>query len=87
MIIVAHPSKPFLLTPKGSLRRSQTLIEYTSEIDALYVTAEDRTQADIPTPSNWELPSLIAFVRAVVGSIMTNTVGDHVDLFHHGCDR
>lgn len=87
MIIVAHPSKPFLFTPKGFLRRSQTLKEYTAEIDALYATVETRTQSEVPTPSNWNFTSITEFVRAVVTSIMTNSVGDDVDIFHHGCDR
>ncbi|EIN05387.1 acetyl-CoA synthetase-like protein [Punctularia strigosozonata HHB-11173 SS5] len=86
MIMVASPFKPFQYTSKGTIRRQVTLQEYQEEIEALYASVEESTQADIPAPVEWTLDLTKDFVRKVVNSVLTMPVQDENDLFQHGCD-
>jgi hypothetical protein len=87
MIIVASPSKPFLYTPKGSLRRSATLDSYEAEIEAIYEAVAEATQEEISAPAHWSPESSSVFVRRVVTSVVKAEVSDQDDLFERGCDR
>lgn len=87
MILVASPSKPFQYTGKGSVRRQATLQEYNDEIESLYASVEDSTQADITAPLEWTPALTRDFIRKVVHSVLTEHVRDQDDLFQHGCDR
>ena len=53
MIIVASPSKPFLYAAKMTPRRQAILKDYDEEINALYHSAEQRSQVDVPLPIEW----------------------------------
>jgi hypothetical protein len=88
MILVAAPDKPFLYTPKGSMRRSATLDAYEAEIAAAYDAVAEAAQEDIPAPTDWNLANILPFVRKVVSNvILKTTLSDEDDLFQHGCDR
>lgn len=87
MILVASPEKPFLYTPKGSIRRQVTLKEYDSEIEALYMSIEESSQGDIAAPTEWNPESTLEFVRKTVHSVLKADITDEDDLFQYGCDR
>ncbi|GJJ11717.1 putative secondary metabolism biosyntheticenzyme, partial [Clathrus columnatus] len=86
--------KPFVYTAKGTPRRGAIINEYGEEIENLYRTVENYAQTDIPSPleldqyGGWPFEATRNFVRAVVHSIMRNSLGmrDEDDLFAHGCD-
>ncbi|TFY65192.1 hypothetical protein EVJ58_g2123 [Rhodofomes roseus] len=86
MILVAKPSKPFVYTPKRTVRRGAVINLYEEEIDALYKTVEASAQANIPSPSQWDVSASTDFARRVVWAIMTHQVADDDDVFQHGCD-
>jgi hypothetical protein len=44
-------------------------------------------KSSVSPPEEWDAPSTLAFVRAVVHDVMVNKVGDAEDLFEYGCDR
>ncbi|EKM52740.1 uncharacterized protein PHACADRAFT_198789 [Phanerochaete carnosa HHB-10118-sp] len=86
MIIVSSPSKPFTYTTKGTPRRPAIITEYQPEIEALYATVNETTQAHLPPPRSWSLPHAIEFVRCVVQEVMTRHILDTDDIFQKGCD-
>ena len=87
MIIVSSPDKPFTYTAKGTPRRHAVLDYYAPEIDALYAAVEESTQADLPTPQNWDLEETMGFTHTVVDRVLGHPVDAYEDLFLHGCDR
>lgn len=87
MIIVVNPSKPFQFTAKNTARRQAAINDYADEIKALYATVEESTQVELPPPSEWDIYSTTVFVRTVVRNVLKQEVGDHDDIFQHGCDR
>ncbi|KAH9931804.1 uncharacterized protein B0H18DRAFT_1093226 [Fomitopsis serialis] len=86
MIIVAHPSKPFTYTAKGTARRQAVINDHEEEIENLYRVVEETTQSSIPPPEQWDFKTVTDFVRAVVGKVLVRPVKDDDDLFEHGCD-
>ncbi|KZT28667.1 acetyl-CoA synthetase-like protein [Neolentinus lepideus HHB14362 ss-1] len=86
MILVASPSKPFTYTAKNTARRQAILAEYEAEIQALYDSVDETTQANIPLPSDWSYENCIGYVRTVVKQVLERLVLDGDDLFQHGCD-
>jgi hypothetical protein len=62
MILVATLDKPFLYTPKGSMRRSVTLATYEVEINAAYDAVAEAAQEDIVGPKDWNLADVLPFV-------------------------
>ncbi|EIN04342.1 acetyl-CoA synthetase-like protein [Punctularia strigosozonata HHB-11173 SS5] len=86
MILVASPDKPFLYTPKGSIRRQATLNEYEAEIEALYTSIEESSQSDIAAPTEWNSESTLDFVRKTVHTVLKAAITDEDDLFQYGCD-
>ena len=87
MILVAKPDKPFTYTAKNTARRQAVINDYEPEIDALYDTVAESTQASIPTPEIWDIVATTGFVRDVVGKVLRTPVTNDVDLFENGCDR
>ncbi|SJL02272.1 uncharacterized protein ARMOST_05598 [Armillaria ostoyae] len=63
-----------------------TLNNYSAEIDILYKTVEDSTQAGILPPFQWDATSTQDFVRQVVLQTLPRPIPDNADLFQHGCD-
>jgi hypothetical protein len=87
MIIVSSPSKPFTYTAKGTPRRPAIINEYQPEIEVLYATVEETTQAHLPPPTSWNLTDSLDFVRSVINEVMAHSISDADDLFQNGCDR
>lgn len=87
MIIVAKPSKPFVYTAKLTARRQTVIIDYESEIDALYEAVEESTQAAGKIPLSWTSETSLSFVRSVIGSVLKVSIADDDDIFQHSCDR
>ena len=87
MILVASPNKPFTFTAKGSPRWQAVIAEYAPEIEALYASVEESTQADLPAPRSWDVKQASQFIRHLVTSVLGRPLDDTEDLFQHGCDR
>lgn len=87
MILVASPNKSFTFTAKGTPRRQAIIAEYAPEIEALYASVEESTQADLPAPRSWDVEQTNRFIRNLVTNILGRSLGDAEDLFQHGCDR
>ncbi|KAI0320589.1 acetyl-CoA synthetase-like protein [Amylostereum chailletii] len=85
-ILVTHPDKPLLLTPKGTPQRRACLGAYQTEIESMYDSIEDSSQVDIKIPTTWNVESTLSFIRKNVHSVMKTKVEDEDDLFQHGCD-
>ncbi|KAF8216298.1 hypothetical protein K438DRAFT_1796975 [Mycena galopus ATCC 62051] len=86
MILVAQPNKPFSYTAKMTPRRLAVIGDYEKEISVLYDTVEDTASLNIPPLVNWDADSILDFVRHAIHSVVTNSLGDDDDIFHHGCD-
>ncbi|KAH9841056.1 uncharacterized protein C8Q71DRAFT_436612 [Rhodofomes roseus] len=86
MIIVSNPSKPFTYTAKSTARRQAVIDDYAEEIDAAYDRVEESTQSSIPPPSQWDHPTTLEFVRAVINKVLVHNVDDNDNIFQHGCD-
>ncbi|TFK52863.1 acetyl-CoA synthetase-like protein [Heliocybe sulcata] len=86
MILVASPSKPFTYTAKNTARRQAVLAEYETEIEHLYESVDETTQADIPLPSDWSVENRERYVRTAVQRVLKRRLSDGDDLFQHGCD-
>jgi len=65
------------------------LKEYAKEIEQLYKTVDESTQAHISSPTEWDVASVTEFVRQVIRHVLPagRDITDEVDLFQHGCDR
>ncbi|KAJ7769931.1 hypothetical protein B0H16DRAFT_1516867 [Mycena metata] len=85
MILVSSPTKPFTYTAKNTARRQAIIADYEIEIDAVYATVEETTQAGTRLEA-WDSLSTLEFVREVVRSVMSSPVEDEDDIFQHGCD-
>ncbi|THV07008.1 acetyl-CoA synthetase-like protein [Dendrothele bispora CBS 962.96] len=86
MILVASPAKPFTYTAKNTARRQAILNDYDKEIERLYETVDESTQAGIPPPEEWDLNSTVDFVRVVLTKVLQRHLNDDDDIFEHGCD-
>ncbi|TFY68318.1 hypothetical protein EVJ58_g1099, partial [Rhodofomes roseus] len=83
---ISNPSKPFTYTAKSTARRQAVIDDYAEEIDAAYDRVEESTQSSIPPPSQWDRPTTLDFVRAVINKVLVHNVDDNDDIFQHGCD-
>ncbi|KAJ7046114.1 hypothetical protein C8F04DRAFT_1322704 [Mycena alexandri] len=86
MILVAKPEKPFTYTAKTTVRRQAVIADYEDEIEALYDAVEESATLNIPPLLNWDAESILEFVRNAICSVLDMDLGDHVDIFQHGCD-
>ncbi|KAJ5939197.1 hypothetical protein N7466_002331 [Penicillium verhagenii] len=80
---IATQSKPFQLTPKGSIKRRTVLADYEEEINALYV---DSDQSDIAQLAKDATQSEIAlYITAAVSEILdVPAVDEKADIFAIG---
>jgi len=93
-ILVIDPSiKPFVKTPKATLSRNASLLQFAEEIDALYEAAEQPTKAEwAEPPAAWDEAALHSFVVRVVNGVMRDgdmqavLIDEGRDLFEQGCD-
>ncbi|KAK0231808.1 NRPS-like enzyme [Armillaria nabsnona] len=88
MIIVAHPSKPFTFTAKGTPRRRAILTAYSKEIDAAYEAVDNISVSNIPAPQKWNIDEITEWIRRVVHSLLRTDaqISDTQDLFVVGVD-
>ncbi|KAJ7751462.1 hypothetical protein B0H16DRAFT_1419536 [Mycena metata] len=86
MILVAKPEKPFTYTAKTTVRRQAVIADYEDEIEALYDLVEESATLNIPPLLNWDAKSILEFVRNAILSVVDTDLGDHDDVFQHGCD-
>lgn len=89
MIVIADPAKPFKVTPKQSLRRSDILQDYSDEIAKAYQAFElPVSSKDIISPPNsWSEADSVAFVHAAVTHILGLDLQDDDDFFQKGVNR
>lgn len=90
MIVVSSPSKPFLYTAKGTLKRHAILADYEQEINDAYDAVDNSSQTDVAIPAGQGVPEFKEFVRNVLDKIMKvdlKIVNDDKDLFELGLDR
>ncbi|KIX05583.1 uncharacterized protein Z518_06455 [Rhinocladiella mackenziei CBS 650.93] len=93
LILFSSPKKPFLRTPKLSVRRKPTADLYSEEIDELYRRIEGEVdnvdRSDLPEDTDLrDLSSVQNFVRRLVGNVtgwIANPSQD-TDLFMLGMD-
>uniref|UniRef100_A0A0W0G571 Putative acetyl-CoA synthetase-like protein n=1 Tax=Moniliophthora roreri TaxID=221103 RepID=A0A0W0G571_MONRR len=85
MILTTSPSKPFMYTEKGSLRRGAILKAYTPEIDELYKLAEQTVSSNVLFPTDWHFENILNFVQAVLQTIPLHVPKDE-DVFRYGCN-
>ncbi|KIK53523.1 hypothetical protein GYMLUDRAFT_265017 [Collybiopsis luxurians FD-317 M1] len=86
MIIIAKDNKPFLLTDKGSVKRTETLELYSQEIDHAYQALEE---AKIPSEHRIHQTSHIPFdnVLSVVKQTVNNVAGSEIPTTANFFDR
>ncbi|TFK37077.1 hypothetical protein BDQ12DRAFT_608601 [Crucibulum laeve] len=86
MILVAHPSKPFQYTPKGTPRRQIILNEYEEEIENGYAAIQESSASDLELLEGFNFDQSLAFVRQTVKKGMSAPIEDEDDFFQYGCD-
>ncbi|KAK0190081.1 NRPS-like enzyme [Armillaria mellea] len=88
MIIVAHPSKPFTFTAKGTPRRRAILTDYSKEIDAAYEAVDKSFVSSIPAPQKWITDDITEWIRRIVQSLLRTDaqISDTQDFFAVGVD-
>ncbi|KAJ5654047.1 hypothetical protein N7490_001050 [Penicillium lividum] len=79
------PSKPFQLTPKGTIKRRAVLTDYEEEINKLYA---DGDQADVAQLSKEATqPDIAGYITAALSEILdVSTVDENADIFALGLD-
>ncbi|KAJ5180461.1 hypothetical protein N7492_003671 [Penicillium capsulatum] len=83
---VASESKPFQLTPKGSIKRRAVESDYKDEINAIYDDSSD--QANVAQIAKDASPSdITAYITSVLSEILdVATVDENADIFALGVD-
>ena len=87
MIIVTDPMRPFLFTPKGTIRRQLMLKDYQADIARLYQENENSSTDEIPLPESRSLAECTAYMGKVVQSLLGRKAGFDEDIFQLGADR
>ncbi|EJD40551.1 acetyl-CoA synthetase-like protein [Auricularia subglabra TFB-10046 SS5] len=87
MILVASPSKPFMINAtKNTAVRSAVVSEYEREIEAAYEEFERASEPAFPPPESWQLHHTLPFVRELARGSLPDVTGDDDDFFNFGCD-
>ncbi|KAF5353868.1 hypothetical protein D9756_007248 [Leucocoprinus leucothites] len=86
IILVAHPSKPFLYTPKGTPRRQVIINQYEEEIEQGYIDLETASVIDLGSPDSFGLEECRLYVLQLVEQIMGRELREDDDFFLSGCD-
>ncbi|KAJ7449030.1 hypothetical protein B0H11DRAFT_2079260 [Mycena galericulata] len=79
-------SRLFTYTAKMTVRRQAVIADYEDEILALYETVEETTSRNIPPLVDWDVASILDFVRNAIHNVTGKDLGDDEDIFQHGCD-
>ncbi|GBE84591.1 acetyl-CoA synthetase-like protein [Sparassis crispa] len=87
-IIFTDPDRPFPRAAKGTVQRKQALTLYEAEIEQLYKTIEDSSDAHgIVPPSHWTVPVVQAWMVEHVSQLSGGIAPTPTtDLFEHGFD-
>ncbi|PWY65421.1 NRPS-like enzyme [Aspergillus eucalypticola CBS 122712] len=87
MILLASPTKPFQLTPKGTTQRHAVNLAYTREIDAIYA-AQDEQQVEVKLPAATDYESLRNYLQSIISSLTgrSQDLKDSDDLYTLGLD-
>lgn len=87
MIIVASPSKPFIINQtKHTAVRAAIVADYAREIDETYEAFARGTESAFDPPVTWQLDNALTFVRAVCKAALEDITRDDDDFFDLGCD-
>lgn len=88
MILIAEPAKPFARAGKGTIIRKMVLATYEEEIEQLYKTIEESTDAKgISPPKSWNAKDIEAWLVEHAASINHGSrPHPSVDLFEQGFD-
>lgn len=82
---VSSSSKPFQLTPKGTVKRRSVLTDYADEIEALYGSGVQGDVVQIAKDASQ--PDVEAYVAATVQDILSvPSIDDKADIFALGLD-
>lgn len=82
---LASQSKPFQLTPKGTVKRRIVVSDYADEIDALYAGGDQVDAAQIPKHATRQ--DITAYVTAAVSEILeVPSLDENADIFSSGLD-
>lgn len=83
---LASQSKPFVITPKGSTKRRQTIENYAEEIEAIYGDA-DNEGAEFDLPKEADLLTVTTYLRNIVSHVLgSSSLADHTDFYAAGLD-
>ncbi|KAI0942043.1 putative NRPS-like protein biosynthetic cluster [Taiwanofungus camphoratus] len=88
MILIADPARPFVRAAKGTAQRKKTLGLYAQDIDALYKTVEDSSNAHgVAPPPSWDGPDVQSWLAEHAATINGGKVPIPAgDLFEQGFD-
>ena len=89
MIILANPSKPFQMTPKGTPRRRAILEDYAQEIEDVYTAFDKPCSFSSGTVPRREISmkDMLEIVRTHVQAHISSNISDNEDMFEAGADR
>lgn len=89
MIVLAKPSKPFKVTPKQTLQRSEVLKDYADEIAEAYRTFDSSPSSvdSISPPSSWKEGDCVRFISDAVTRILGHALEGNDDFFQNGLNR
>ncbi|KAJ5222267.1 uncharacterized protein N7469_008507 [Penicillium citrinum] len=84
-VAIASQSKPFPLTPKGTVKRRVATNDYAAEIDALYEAGDQINVDQIPKDASQS--DVATYITQVLSDILgTPTVDSNADIFALGVD-
>lgn len=87
MILITHPSKAFVRSPKGTVVRSMTSDQYQDEIAELYTRSVSKNLQHVMLDSPDDLSAVTNFVTDAVASVFPgHQIQPSDDLFGHGFD-
>ncbi|KAJ7456929.1 acetyl-CoA synthetase-like protein [Mycena latifolia] len=90
LVLVAAPTKPFVLTDKQSIKRKVTLNLYTDQIEAAYRRIEEDGYEEVALPNHGltshGIESITSYVQAVVHKVLQRLVPLDDDLFDAGLE-
>ncbi|KAJ7279728.1 acetyl-CoA synthetase-like protein [Mycena rebaudengoi] len=90
LVLVAVPTKPFVLTDKQSLNRKVTLTQYDDEIAAAYALVEKGGYEEVVLPpaglAAHDTDGIMAYIQAVVQKVLQRGVAPDTDLFDAGLE-
>ncbi|OJA12839.1 hypothetical protein AZE42_04249 [Rhizopogon vesiculosus] len=85
LTVLANPKKPFVLTDKGTIRRHETLVLYSKEIQEAYAALESGDPfTDLP--SKYDDQGVLMYIKEIAARVFGVEVAVHDDLFACGMD-